>query len=73
MSRKIEIGDLVIVHNWNVDPIFADHHKPARQGIVVAFNEKGEGGKDFIHVLIDGTVGAYFKESVCHWDDRENW
>ena len=25
-------------------------------GVVVGFNEKGEGGKDFVHILVDGDV-----------------
>lgn len=25
-------------------------------GIIVGFNEKGEGGKDFVHVLVNGEI-----------------
>jgi len=25
-------------------------------GVVIGYNEKGEGGKDFVHVLVDGEI-----------------
>ena len=25
-------------------------------GVVVGFNEKGEGGKDFVHILVEGEI-----------------
>ena len=28
-------------------------------GVVVGFNEKGEGGKDFVHVLVIGDIHVY--------------
>lgn len=34
------------------------------EGIVVGFNEKGEGGKDYVHVLVDGSVGVYLSFGV---------
>ncbi|MEE3233434.1 MAG: hypothetical protein VX294_04650 [Candidatus Latescibacterota bacterium] len=28
-------------------------------GVVIGFNEKGEGGKDFVHVLVEGDIHVY--------------
>ena len=45
-------GDLVIVYpKFNVGP--------DNCGVIVGFNEKGEGGKDFVHVLIEGYVEIF--------------
>ena len=41
---KIRVGDLVHSVIKNVT------------GIVVGFNEKGEGGQDFVHVLVNGDI-----------------
>ncbi len=50
---KIRVGDLVHSVIKNVT------------GIVVGFNEKGEGGQDFVHVLVNGDI------IVCmSWDTR---
>lgn len=35
-----------------------------RTGPVVGFNQKGEGGKDFVHILIDGKVDIFMSYSV---------
>lgn len=34
------------------------------QGIVVGFNEKGEGGKDYVHVLNKGKVHVYLRVNL---------
>ena len=34
------------------------------RGVVVGFNEKGEGGKDFVHVLCDQGVHVYMSFDV---------
>tara|TARA_B100001250_G_C19619622_1_gene708766 strand:- start:257 stop:454 length:198 start_codon:yes stop_codon:yes gene_type:complete len=49
----MKIGDLV--------QAFAPHHSTVESiGIIIGFNEKGEGGKGFVHVLVsDGTVLMY--------------
>tara|TARA_B100000674_G_C37406154_1_gene718539 strand:+ start:246 stop:434 length:189 start_codon:yes stop_codon:yes gene_type:complete len=50
---KIRVGDLVHSVIKNVT------------GIVVGFNEKGEGGQDFVHVLVNGDI------VVCmSWDTQ---
>ncbi len=50
---KIRVGDLVHSVIKNVT------------GIVVGFNEKGEGGQDFVHVLVNGDI------IVCmSWDTQ---
>ena len=44
MKTKVRVGDLVQSVVKNVT------------GVVVGFNEKGEGGQDFVHVLVDGDI-----------------
>ena len=44
----MKVGDLVLCK--------ASSGWPERTGIVVGFNEKGEGGKDFVHILVDNQV-----------------
>ena len=41
---KIKVGDLVrsVINGVT--------------GVVVGFNEKGEGGQDFVHLLVDGDI-----------------
>ena len=34
------------------------------EGIIVGFNKKGEGGKDYVHILVDGSVGVYLSFGV---------
>ena len=41
---RIEVGDLVHSVVKNVS------------GVVVGFNQKGEGGQDFVHILVDGDI-----------------
>ncbi len=52
----MKIGDLVIVH-----PRFLSMTEGEITGVVVGFNEKGEGGKDFVHVLVDGSVHIFME------------
>lgn len=48
----MKVGDLV---RWW--PKALSSETPVKvQGIIVGFNEKGEGGKDFVHVLHDGAI-----------------
>ena len=35
-----------------------------RAGPIVGFNQKGEGGKEFVHILIDGKVDVFMRHSV---------
>ncbi len=49
----MKVGDLVMAHknvSWG---------KKAMRGIVVGFNEKGEGGQEFVHVLIEGAIHIF--------------
>jgi len=46
----VKVGDLVIAVST------VDYYEAA-PGIIISFNKKGEGGKDFVHVLAaDGTI-----------------
>ena len=48
----MKIGDLV---SWW--PKNRSDNTPTRiRGIIIGFNKKGEGGKDFVHVLHDGNI-----------------
>ena len=47
----MEIGDVVVCQESGM----LHPHQP-RQGLVVGFNKQGEGGQDFVHVLIDNEV-----------------
>ena len=55
----MKIGDLVVCYP-NGSPDIAT----AATGIVVGFNKKGEGGKDFVHILANGTVGIYLSYDI---------
>ena len=46
----MKVGDLVIYRG-----------RGATNGIgpIVAFNKKGDGGSDFVHVFVDGTIQIY--------------
>jgi len=67
----MKVGDLVrwgnrrgVVKEWNT--IGRNHrynHIRGYEGIVVGFNSKGEGGQDFVHVLVDGDI-----EIFMHFD-----
>lgn len=57
----MKVGDLVkawsTVARVKVNDKTAESLKQFQMGIIVGFNKKGEGGKDFVHVLAeDGTV-----------------
>ena len=49
----MKIGDLV--------EIFGNYTDERRQvrGIIVSFNKRGEGGKEFVHVLCEGEVHIF--------------
>ncbi len=34
------------------------------RGVIVGFNEKGEGGKDFVHVLCEGKIYVFLAFDV---------
>ena len=56
----MKIGDLVVCY-----PIpDGDFTQVSTPGIIVGFNKKGEGGKEFIHVLTNGTVNIYLSHDV---------
>ena len=75
MAKKIEIGDFVVVRTGG----HRSHHQPGvwvrpriLQGLVVGFNAKGEGGRNFIHVLVDGDVDVFFMAAVSQAGDCES-
>ena len=47
----MKIGDLVKCRPQALSPISVES-----MGVIVGFNKKGEGGKDFVHVLCDGHI-----------------
>ena len=47
----MKIGDLVMC--W---PMGTPDMSDMSKGVIVGFNDKGEGGKDFVHVLCEGKV-----------------
>jgi len=54
----VKVGDLV--QCWA-----KPYESPAITGIIIGFNEKGFGGKDFVHVLCDdGTVQVFMNFDV---------
>lgn len=56
----MKLGDLVICY-----PIpDGDFLQVSTHGIIVGFNKKGEGGKDFVHVLTNGTVNIYLSYDI---------
>ena len=49
----MKLGDLVKAYSTTM-------HQVCTVGIIVAFNKKGEGGKDFVHILAeDGTIMVF--------------
>lgn len=52
----MKVGDMVICKS---EPLLPPDH-----GLIVAFNEKGYGGKEFVHVLIDGEVRVFLHFNV---------
>ena len=53
----MKIGDLVLVH-----PRFDDGTELT--GVIVGFNKKGEGGKDFVHVLCNGKIEVFMEFDI---------
>ena len=53
----MKIGDLVECFGKCKD-------RRSVRGVVVAFNEKGEGGKDFVHVLCEGEIHVFMNFDV---------
>ena len=53
----MKVGDLVAIH-----PKFIGG--PEITGVIVGFNEKGEGGKDFVHVLHAGKVEIFMQFDI---------
>ena len=52
----MKVGDLVIVKE--------SPERPEQKGVIVGFNKKGEGGKDYVHVLVEGDVLVFMKFTV---------
>jgi len=55
----MKIGD--VVHCW---PRGNPEMGNRVNGIIVGFNKKGEGGKDFVHVLCEGKVLLFMSFDV---------
>mgnify|MGYP001162280462 CR=1 FL=1 len=53
--KRVKKGDIVICLHDQAP----DQTSSSAFGIVVGFNKKGEGGHDFVHVLIDKEVRVY--------------
>jgi hypothetical protein len=53
----VKVGDVVVCKS---EPLLPPDH-----GLIVAFNEKGEGGQDFVHVLIKGEVRIFMYFNVA--------
>tara|TARA_Y100000592_G_scaffold32435_1_gene51535 strand:+ start:1606 stop:1794 length:189 start_codon:yes stop_codon:yes gene_type:complete len=47
----MRIGDLVRCWRWGIPEM-----SEMSLGVIVGFNEKGEGGKDFVHVFVGDEV-----------------
>lgn len=53
-------GDIVVCPYPDPDhPPRKNNDKPDVVGVIVGFNKKGEGGHDFVHVLVDNKVHVY--------------
>ena len=53
----MKIGDLVTVY-----PSFVGGVETT--GVIVGFNKKGEGGKDFVHVLCEGKIVIFLSFDI---------
>ena len=52
----MKLGDLVSVKRY--------YSFPPLTGLVVGFNEKDEGGKEFIHILTEGKIQIFMHYDV---------
>lgn len=52
----MNIGDLVICKRYA--------SKPPLKGVIVKFNKKGDGGKDFVHVLIGEKIECFMQFDI---------
>tara|TARA_Y100001973_G_C5188126_1_gene329162 strand:+ start:534 stop:728 length:195 start_codon:yes stop_codon:yes gene_type:complete len=60
MVGVMRIGD--IVWCW---PFGSPGVSEKEIGLVVGFNQKGEGGKEFVHVLCKGTILIFMDFDIC--------
>ena len=61
----MKIGDLVEIWTTSSDAIRRSTDKfKEKKCVIVGFNKKGEGGKDYVHVLIDGEVCVFMKFAI---------
>ena len=51
----MKTGDLLVV---------TTKEKQWEYGILIGFNKKGEGGKDFVHVFVDRQIRIYLRHEV---------
>ena len=54
----MKVGDLVRCHRRT------RVSSPWGEGLIVGFGRKGEGGKDYVHVLINNKVEVYMRFNV---------
>ena len=59
----MKIGDIVMCPRDKDDWV---------KGLIIGFGLKGEGGKDYVHVLIDGNVETYMRFNLQELTD-EDW
>lgn len=61
----MKIGDIV-----ECQAAFRD--QPQAKGLIVGFNKKGEGGKEFVHVLIDDKIEVFMYFEIRVIEKKEN-
>ena len=62
--KKLMIGDLVAC--W---PHGSREISMCVKGMIVGFNEKGDGGQDFVHVLCNGEILTFMSFDIEFWDE----
>ena len=58
----MKVGDLVMCYSH--PPGGVQFPIPSSEGLIVGFGKKGEGGKDYVHVLISGKVQVFMRHAV---------
>ena len=60
--QLMKIGDLVKCYSGifsQLNPV-----SYSATGVIVGFNKKGEGGKDFVHVLVGGKIVIFLSFDI---------
>ena len=58
----MKVGDLVMCYRHPAGGVQFPVH--SGEGLIVGFGKKGEGGRDYIHVLIDGEVEIFMRHDI---------